>query len=161
MNNIESMVSTLQKMRGDIETYSKSLNASLRACNLKTIDTQPILKNIDAQIESAKSKFTIAFVGTFKTGKSTIINSLLELSGDERLSSEYDPDTAKCVRLIYKEKGAPEAEVEFYDSYETEQLSWAEAKKYTSQSSWTGRTNSFEIKRLKSERSAIMLNMNF
>lgn len=133
MNNIESMVSTLQKMRGDIEAYSESLNASLRACNLKTIDTQYILKNIDAQIESAQSKFTIAFVGTFKTGKSTIINSLLELTGDERLSSEYDPDTAKCVRLVYKDRGSPEAEIEFFDSYEEEQLNWAEAKKYTSQ----------------------------
>ena len=111
----------------------EKVNGALENVGMKSINIDKVIENIDAQIKTANSVFKIAIVGTFKTGKSTIINSLLDLKGESRLSSEYEPDTAKCIRLAYREEGYPEAEVDFGGVYPTEQLSWQEAKRYTSQ----------------------------
>lgn len=135
MNIIETAVPFMEKTKKDLEDYIENLNSMLKEFRIHPVNIEPSLEKIQKQIDSANNKFTIAFVGTFKTGKSTVINSLLQLEGDKRLSSEFDPDTAKCVRIIKKERRQKyEAEVIFQDNtYPTEYLSWNEAKKYTSQ----------------------------
>lgn len=135
MNNIESTKNVLRKMCDEIKEHSIELNSMLDDFKIKHIDVSKALTSFEQQIKSAESKFTIAFVGTFKTGKSTIINSLLDLKGDARLSSEYDPDTAKSVRLIYADDDHNDGDaiVDFNGVYPEERLPWREAKKYTSQ----------------------------
>lgn len=135
MNDIESTKEVLKKMRDEIEEHGNTVNSKLDAFKIRHIDVSKAITNFEQQIKSAESKFTIAFVGTFKMGKSTTINSLLELKKDARLSSEYDPDTAKCIRLICADDDhkAGTAEVDFDGYFPTEKLSWKEAKKYTSQ----------------------------
>lgn len=134
MNNIESTKNVLRKMCDEIKEHSIEVNEMLDDFKIKHIDVSKALTSFEQQIKSAESKFTIAFVGTFKMGKSTIINSLLELKGDARLSGEYDPDTAKSVRLICAddEHKNGDAVVDFNGTYPEEKLSWSEAKKYTS-----------------------------
>ena len=134
MNNLETAKPFMEQLKELLRNKSIELNSSLSKAGLRNVDFEQQLTRIEEQIKSAETKYTIAIVGTFKTGKSTIINSLLNLKGSARLSSEYDPDTAKCIRLMSKEKGQKHnAEVLFLDTYETEYLDWEEAKKYTSQ----------------------------
>lgn len=135
MNSIETAIPSMEKIKKDLKKYENEINLVLKSLDISPINIESPLKKIQAQIDSAKNKFTIAFVGTFKTGKSTVINSLLQLEGEARLSSEFDPDTAKCVRIIKKERRQKyEAEVIFQNNiYPTEHISWNEAKKYTSQ----------------------------
>ncbi len=134
MNNIETAIPFMKQLHESVEIKSAEINKSLSELGINRIDFEGPLTRIEEQINSAETKFTIAFVGTFKTGKSTIINSLLNLQGEARLSSEYDPDTAKCIRLMYKQKDQKyDTEIIFSDTYATEHMSWSEAKKYTSQ----------------------------
>lgn len=134
MNNLETAVPFMKQLYTLLENKSAEVNKSLSALGIQKIDLETPLTRIEEQILSAETKYTIAFVGTFKTGKSTIINSLLNLQGNARLSSEYDPDTAKCIRLMRKSKGQSyDTEILFSDTYSPEYLSWADAKKYTSQ----------------------------
>lgn len=135
VNNIESTIPAMRKMCDEIKAHSTKLNSMLGDFTIKPIDISKALTIFEQQIKSAESKFTIAFVGTFKTGKSTIINSLLDLKGEARLSSEYDPDTAKSIRLICADDDHKEGEavVDFNGAYPEERLPWIEAKKYTSQ----------------------------
>lgn len=148
MNNIESMKSTLEVIRNQIAVSSTQLNSALSEVGVSKEDFNNVLLKIEKQIASAENKFTIAFVGTFKTGKSTIINSLLGLKGEARLSSEYDPDTARCIRIVAKNGQKYEAEVDFGTYCEPEQLSWSEAKKYTSQVALDSECDSFRKKAL-------------
>lgn len=135
MNNIESTKDVLRRMCDEIEKHSTELNELLDNFKIRHLNVSHTITSFKQQIKSVESKFTIAFVGTFKTGKSTIINSLLELKGDARLSSEYDPDTAKCVRLICADDNHRDGDavVDFNGAYPEECLPWQEAKKYTSQ----------------------------
>lgn len=133
MNNIQSMRKSLEAMCGEVKQHAGELNGALKKLKLRQVDVSHAITNIEKQVKSAGSKFTIAFVGTFKTGKSTIINSLLGLKGDARLSSEYDPDTAKSIRIIFAEGNAGEAEVDFGGAYPVEKMPWKEAVRYTSQ----------------------------
>ena len=133
MNNIESIKSTLESIKNQVIDSSEKLNSALMDVGINKEDYNNAILKIEKQIVSAENKFTIAFVGTFKTGKSTIINSLLGLKGEARLSSEYDPDTAHCIRIIEKMGQTYEAEVDFGTYCKPEQLSWIVAKKYTSQ----------------------------
>ena len=55
---------------------------------------QELITLIDAQRKTAERPFTVAVVGEFKVGKSTFLNGLLRLSGDDRLSTQDSPDTA-------------------------------------------------------------------
>ncbi len=133
MNNLETTKSFMETLNQNVQFESEKLNNALSSVGIKQNDYSNVVKKIEKQIESADKKFTISFVGTFKTGKSTIINSLLDLKGDARLSSEFDPDTARCTRIIQKGNRDYEAEVDFGNEYPVEKLSWTEAKKYTSQ----------------------------
>ena len=113
MNNVESMKSTLESIKNQVIESSEKLNSALVDVGINKEDFHNAILKIEKQIVSAENKFTIAFVGTFKTGKSTIINSLLGLKGEARLSSEYDPDTARCIRIVEKMGQTYEAEVDF------------------------------------------------
>lgn len=133
MNNFRGSIPAMEEIKLALCQQTEKINRALSDVDFNKIDIDRIIDNIDAQIKTADSIFTIALVGTFKTGKSTIINSLLDLKGDARLSSEYEPDTAKSIRIAYRYDGFPEAEVDFGGKYPTEKLTWQEAKKYTSQ----------------------------
>lgn len=133
MNNFRGSIHAMGEIELVLREQTKIINEALSDVGFHTIGIDKIIDNIEAQIKTAQSIFTIALVGTFKTGKSTIINSLLDLKGDARLSSEYEPDTAKSIRIAYRYEGSPEAEVDFGGVYPTERLTWKEAKKYTSQ----------------------------
>ncbi len=132
MNNIESLKNVLTDIKNQMESETNDLNSALSAVGMKKVNLDDAIMRVGKQIESAETKFTIAFVGTFKMGKSTILNSLLNLKGDARLSNEYDPDTAKGVRIIKRNGRDYEAEVDFGGKYPTERISWKDAKKYTS-----------------------------
>lgn len=134
MNNLETAVPFMKQLEELLRKKTDELNANLNKLDIREIDFETSLIRIQEQINSAETKYTIAFVGTFKTGKSTTINSLLNLQGNARLSSEYDPDTAKCIRIMRKVRGQKfDAEILFTDTYPAEQMNWTEAKKYTSQ----------------------------
>lgn len=134
MNNLETAVPFMKQLKELLTQKKDQLNVSISKVGIRSVNLESPIMRIQEQINSAEAKYTIAFVGTFKTGKSTIINSLLNLQGDARLSSEFDPDTAKCIRIMKKEhRQKYDAEVIFTDTYPAEQISWQEAKKYTSQ----------------------------
>lgn len=149
MNNVESMKSTLESIKNQVIESSEKLNSALVDVGINKEDFHNAILKIEKQIVSAENKFTIAFVGTFKTGKSTIINSLLGLKGEARLSSEYDPDTARCIRIVEKMGQTYEAEVDFGTYCKPEQLSWIEAKKYTSQVALDAEDEAFRKKASK------------
>lgn len=132
MNNIESLKEVISEIGKRVQSSADELNAALSDVGMHRVDLSNSITRIEKQVISADSKFTIAFVGTFSTGKSTIINSLLDLKGEARLSNDYDPDTARCVRIIQKAGRNYEAEIDFGEAYPTERISWSEAKKYTS-----------------------------
>lgn len=132
MNNIESLKEVITEIGNRIRSSSDELNNALSGVGIHEVDLSNAITRIEKQVTSAESKFTIAFIGTFSTGKSTIINSLLDLKGEARLSNAYDRDTARCVRIIQKAGRKYEAEVDFGGTYPVEKLSWIEAKRYTS-----------------------------
>ena len=74
MNNVETMKSTLESIKNQIIDSSEKLNSALVEVGINKEDFNNAILKIEKQVVSAENKFTIAFVGTFKTGKSTIIN---------------------------------------------------------------------------------------
>lgn len=61
---------------------------------------QRYIRDIERQLDTSKEEYTIAFVGMFNSGKSTVINSLLGLTGGARLSEEDRPDTVKRICIF-------------------------------------------------------------
>jgi len=96
-------------------------------------DLGRILDEVERQAKTAHKRFTVAFVGMYNCGKSTILNSLLGLQGAARLSDQDSPDTAKSIRLGYRtDAEAPECALHFRDG-STETMAWAEARAFTSE----------------------------
>jgi predicted GTPase len=96
-------------------------------------DLGRILDEVERQAKTAHKRFTVAFVGMYNCGKSTILNSLLGLQGAARLSDQDSPDTAKSIRLGYRaDAEAPECVLRFRDG-STETMAWAEARAFTSE----------------------------
>lgn len=89
-------------------------------------------RKTDAQVKSADRKFTLAIVGEFKAGKSTLINALLGLGTGQRLSTQDSPDTACSVLILNKEDNDLEACIVMKDG-SRQNVSWDEAKHLTSQ----------------------------
>lgn len=134
MAEVHDLIPLMKEMRNTLSVKSEEFKSTLAEIGVTPGNYNKVIRAIDRQIQTAGNEFTVAFVGEFKTGKSTIINTLLELSGEERLSSEYKADTAKCIRLLYKDdSNDEEAEILFEGEAESEKLTWREAKKYTSQ----------------------------
>lgn len=117
----------------------KETNAQLKNIensNIHKMDFSDNIRIINQQLKTAQNKFTIATIGEFKAGKSTTLNTILNLHGNNGLSCQFEPDTAKAIRIIRKlENQEYDAEIIFKEEsgYQKEKLSWSEAKKYTSQ----------------------------
>lgn len=135
MKDVKSLIPLMNEAISNLDQNEKELNKSLKNLGISPVRFNDCIRVIEQQVKTANNKFTIAFVGEFKAGKSTIINSLLQLSGDERLSTEYEPDTAKCIRIMYKSDDIDyDAEILYEENtYENEKVDWLTAKKYTSQ----------------------------
>lgn len=134
MANVNDVIPLMREMKNTLLDESTELENVLTDLGIRPCNFKKVIKAISDQIKTAQNEFTIAFVGEFKTGKSTIINTLLQLTGESRLSSEYKADTAKCIRLLYKgDSERSEARVLFEGEPNMEDMTWREAKKYTSQ----------------------------
>ena len=126
---------------GLIQKYSEcenQVNECLTTLNSEHIDKVNFSDSkhkIKQQMQTAKNKFTIATIGEFSAGKSTILNTLLKLKGEAQISNEFDPDTAKAIRIMKKEENQDfEAEIIYMEGsvYTNERVSWEQAKAYTS-----------------------------
>lgn len=113
---------------------SASVLADFRAARGRSPgDFARILDEIERQDRTANRRFTVAFVGMYNCGKSTILNSLLGLQGEARLSDNDSPDTARSIRIGYRaDPGDPECVLHFGDGTHQE-CAWAEARAFTSE----------------------------
>jgi len=84
------------------------------------------------QLRTAERTFTIALVGAFKVGKSTLLNALLGLTDPARLSTEVQPDTACSTLIRYRDQDDPEARLHFANGT-VEDVSWGRARQMSSQ----------------------------
>ena len=91
-----------------------------------------LARELEGQMRTADRPFTVATVGEFKVGKSTFINALLGLRGQDALSAEDDPDTACSILLRGRDDGDPEARLHFMDDNPAD-ATWANAVRLTSQ----------------------------
>ncbi|MES2641333.1 MAG: dynamin family protein [Myxococcota bacterium] len=91
-----------------------------------------IAGELDGQLRTADRPFTIALVGEFSVGKSTVVNALLNLDGSVALSAKDDPDTACSVLLCGRGEGDPEARLHFEDGTR-EDTTWQRASRLASQ----------------------------
>lgn len=140
MNNIETLKQVIREIGQNFKLSAENVNAALRNVGIADKNFSGAITRIEEQAKLAENKFTIAFIGTFSTGKSTIINTLLNLvdfnDDDENtkmIHTDFDPDTAKCVRIINKGDRDYEAELDFDGKLPNEKLTkWSEAIKYTS-----------------------------
>ncbi|MFZ3591696.1 dynamin family protein [Bacillus sp. DJP31] len=123
-------------MKGLIDELNEKIdliNGYKANLGLNVVSYDRYVRDIKRQIETSNAEYTIAFVGMFNSGKSTVINSLLGLKGNARLSEQDRPDTAKSIRICYRtSKDQAEAKLVFEDG-STAEMSWVEAKQFTSQ----------------------------
>jgi len=96
-------------------------------------ELKALASEVSNQIRTANRPYTVAVVGEFKVGKSTLLNGILGLHGDEALSTEATPDTACSIILRHRSPGDPESRIHFADRPEPEDTSWEKAKRLTSQ----------------------------
>ena len=135
MAKTSALIPWLQGMLDTFHGYEDEINSYLMESGLSTIQLGEYERIIKQQINTAQNKFTMAFVGEFNSGKSTIINTLLDLGEHEKLSCLDSPDTALSIRIMHKEKDCDfDAEIIFKPgTFENERVDWDTAKKYTSQ----------------------------
>ena len=95
-----------------IKYYEENLNSSNDIYHRKIIDEIKAFLNL-----CRYSEFQIAFVGTIKTGKSTLINALL---GDNYASMAVTPETATLTKFHFSHNDY--IQVEFYSHTEWEKL---------------------------------------
>lgn len=132
-SRLENAVKIMGKWYRSINLNTEGLNRELSKNGFPTINIDQYLENIMQQIKTADQHTTIAVIGTFNSGKSTLINSLLGLTGKQRLSCSDNPETSKCTRLCAKPKNASSDAMITYlnNAYPTKYLSWEEAQRYT------------------------------
>ena len=100
-----------------IKYYEENLNSSNDIYHRRIIDEIKAFLNL-----CRYSEFQIAFVGTIKTGKSTLINALL---GDNYASMAVTPETATLTKFHFSHNDY--IQVEFYSHTEWEKL-WSSRK---------------------------------
>ena len=130
---IYDIIPYLNDLSVDISTKVPKLNELKQELNLSQTNYSSLIKTIERQIETSNNKFTIAFVGMYNCGKSTILNSILELTGDNRLSDKDSPDTAKSTRIKFRDSENDCEALLLFDDGTYEETTWAEAKNFTSQ----------------------------
>lgn len=109
-----------------VDAYTKKIERIQSLLRLKDlgINENELSQKIDQFLNlSRKADFEIAFVGTIKTGKSTLINALL---GHEYASMDVTPETAALTKFRSSEKDY--VHVKFYNKAEWESL-WASVQK--------------------------------
>lgn len=133
LNPTEGFARHLEYQSHHLISHIATLNAALEKSGFPLIDGSNFEKRLERQNQTAKKPFTVCFYGSFNSGKSTIINALLGLTGEARLSSENSPDTAKSIRIQHRNyPNSPEVTVRFKGG-RTKEMSWKECKKLTSQ----------------------------
>ena len=73
MNNLETAIPFMKQLAEMLEEKKNSINFDLEDLKIRGIDMDNSILRINEQIKTAETKYTIAFIGTFKTGKSTIV----------------------------------------------------------------------------------------
>jgi dynamin family protein len=133
--SLQEVLPTLVEARSTLAALESRLLEAERdeELALSSGKLHPLINELTALIETAERAFTVAVVGEFKVGKSTLLNGLLGLSGDAALSAQDSPDTARSILLRGREAGDPEARLHFDDGRPGEDVSWVEAKRLTSQ----------------------------
>ena len=109
-----------------VDAYTKKIERIQSLLRLKDlgINENELAQKIDQFLNlSRKADFEIAFVGTIKTGKSTLINALL---GHEYASMDVTPETAALTKFRSSERDY--VHVKFYSKAEWETL-WASVQK--------------------------------
>jgi len=89
-------------------------------------------EELEGQVRTAQRPYTIALVGEFNVGKSTLLNGLLGLNGDAALATNDDPETACSTVIAYR---APDSSVEARLSLRdgsVREVTWARARQLTS-----------------------------
>lgn len=95
------------------------LKAVLAQPEFQSIDEQAIIRKLDSFMERCKEpEFHIAFVGTIKAGKSTLINALL---GRNLASTSVTPETAVLTKFRHCSKGNY-VKIKFYNTHEWDAL---------------------------------------
>lgn len=130
---VYDIIPYLNGFSGEISKKVPKLNELKQELNLSQSNYSSLIKTIERQIETSNNKFTIAFVGMYNCGKSTILNSIFELIGDNRLSDKDSPDTAKSTRIKFRDSENESEALLHYDDGTFEESTWAEAKNFTSQ----------------------------
>ena len=109
-----------------VDAYSEKIERIQSLLRLKDlgINENELAQKIDRFLNlSRKADFEIAFVGTIKTGKSTLINALL---GHEYASMDVTPETAALTKFRSSDKDY--IHVKFYSKKEWESL-WSSVQK--------------------------------
>ncbi|MBQ3544744.1 MAG: dynamin family protein [Lachnospiraceae bacterium] len=134
-NDLYGIFEGLVQKYAECEGQVNECLAELKSEHIEKVNFSDQKHIIMQQMNTAQNKFTIATIGEFSAGKSTILNTLLNLSGEAQISSQFQKDTAKAIRIMKKEQNQDfDAEIIFREDsdYTNEQLSWEQAKKYTS-----------------------------
>ena len=89
-----------------IDIYAKKVEQLKAMFDLKDLNVKSLNSDLTEKITTFLEKcrrpeFQIAFVGTIKTGKSTLINSLL---GSNYASMDVTPETAALTKFRYSAK---------------------------------------------------------
>ena len=79
------------------------------------------------QARHSSRRYTVLLLGEFNAGKSTFLNALFGLKGNDKLRVGPDPKTAKPTRLTFRSSGDPAAKLIFLDDREEVMASLAEA----------------------------------
>lgn len=130
---LDDVVPQLTRLQETLEGLRQRIEETSQVGELKIrVDLQRLIKQVEGQVRTAERDFTIAVVGEFKVGKSTLLNGLLGLTGEAALSAEDTPDTACSIVLRHRQPNLPEARLVFLDGNVVE-TTWAQAKRMTSQ----------------------------
>ncbi len=108
--------------------------STLRRIDSRSLGLPPDLKLLRAiekrlrdQARHSTQRYTVLLLGEFKAGKSSFVNALLGLSGDQCLLVGDEPLTAKPTRCTFRHPGDPVAKWVHFDGREEVKESWSDA----------------------------------
>ena len=141
--SLSELIPTLEGLAANVTSLANRVTEQDQDPALKAVHPDFSLKGlgntlndlaseVNGQIATARRATTVAVVGEFKVGKSTFINSMLNLQGADALSTEVSPDTACSILIRGRGPDDPQARLVF-DNGATEDTDWAHAVNLTSQ----------------------------